>query len=73
MNPFSRPNIISNLKELSILLGSLDLSLKSDGHVPFLGWPLGYLSIFPHWFHKDPKYLTFVKGLQGPTKFRFRV
>ena len=37
-----------------------------------LGWPLGYLNIFPYWFHKDPKYLIFVKGLQGPTKYFYK-
>ena len=29
---------------------------EGGGGVNNLGWPLGYLNIFPNWFHKDPKY-----------------
>ena len=30
----------------------------------WLGWPLGYLDIFPYWLHKDHKF----KWLQRPAK-----
>ena len=37
---------------------------------PTLGWPLGYLYIFPNWFHKDPIYY-FSKGSKGQPRTVF--
>ena len=33
--------------------------------IPSLAWPLGYLTIFPNWFLRDPIYKAFPKDAKG--------
>ena len=50
-----RPYKISTLLKPPLFLQQVDVFSVIN---QLLGWPLGYLKLFPNWFHEDPKYLT---------------
>ena len=61
-NPSSSPS--AGLRRMPVLASHVgpatcrraDLLASFGGQAILLGWPLGYLNIFPNGFHKDPIY-----------------